>query len=264
MAKATRSQIIIGVIAALLALVALGIAVYHIKPHCMDKTSTTKDTECSQTMIDICPGALNLSTKTSSRENSLICPWKKATYIIGIISLALTICLMIIFAFALLGKTVKIPMLLLGVVVIPLLLVGCALMIKDIVDGFKFVSKLTGSYSLKPGTYIVNAILMLVSIGMSAWAIKTSFTLSAQNNSNNSGNVVVKVDSAASAASHQQIYTDNSHSVPKTNWQDQSAMNVTYGNHQMNTYGNQQTNTYGNQHTNTNGNHQTNRNNRLY
>ena len=174
---------IIGAFGILLTLTALALIAYHTTPHCTDK--------CDDNIEDICPGALWI-TSGSTTKTKIVCPWKKGTVITGLISLCLTLILMICLFLTLTGKTLKMPMAVLGAIIIPLLLVSFGLMIKDLVNGFKFLKDLSGSYSVMPGSYIVNAILMIVSVGIVAWAVKLGWM--ANEESAKSPNAVMKMN----------------------------------------------------------------------
>lgn len=212
-----------GVTGVLLALVALGLVAYHTEPHCSYETASGKITECAPNLTEQCPGAFSSYLKNSVGESSTVCPWRKPTYILGLISLSLTQIIMILFVLVLKGKRVQTYMGILGAVVIPLLIAACALMIRDIADGFKYFANTPGTYTFRPITYIVNAVLMLVSISLVAWAIKAGFKMGA--GGQNTQKAVVKIDPAAHL--HQQMHSDNSQAVPKSNWQDQTSVNVT-------------------------------------
>jgi len=242
-----NSRVIVLLIGVVAAVVAIGLDAYHTKAHCSDKTPTETSSECDPDIVAQCPGAYAVSVSLNGYSQSLKCPWRKATYILGFASLALTIILFVLFGIVVCGNPLKAIMVIVGIVSIPLLLVACGLMIKDLVEAFKYLADHPGTYSVPVGTYVANAILMIISAILSAWAIRTAFKISNEAAANQRG--VAKVNSGAQ--SHQQI-ANHSQSVSRGNWQDTSSMNIsnTYGNQQ--TYGN--TNTYGNSNSHRNNN----------
>ena len=65
-------------------------------------------------------------------------PLKAATYVIGLISLCCVIILIIILVVAMRGIPLKTPYTLVGLLAIILLITSIGLMVKDIINGFKY------------------------------------------------------------------------------------------------------------------------------
>ena len=97
---------------------------------------------------------------------------------IGIFSLSLTQILMILFAFQLAGKALKIPMTVLASIILPMLLVACALMVKDITDGYDYSRENPGAYKFLQQSYLINLGLVFASVFVVGWAVRTGFMLS--------------------------------------------------------------------------------------
>ena len=241
-----NSRVIVLLIGLAAAVVAIGLDAYHTKPHCSLKTPAETSSDCS--MYDMekqCPGTYAVSQSYGGVSQSIKCPWRKATYILGFASVAVTIILLVLLGVAVCGNPLKAVMVIVGIVGIPLLLVACGLMLKDLVDGFKFLADHPGTYSVPVGTYVANVVLLVILAIISAWAMCAVFKITKEAAASQRN--VVKVNSGAQP--HQQL-ANHSQSVSRGNWQDTSSMNVsnTYGNQythgNLQTYGNQQT--YGN------------------
>ncbi len=166
----------------LLTLLALGLVLYHATPHCSFSSPHSESNVCAEELVEICPGAFKSISSVVRGGNvytsSMMCPWRKPTYMIGIFSLSLTQILMILFAFQLAGKALKIPMTVLASIILPMLLVACALMVKDITDGYDYSRENPGAYKFLQQSYLINLGLVFASVIVVGWAVRTGFMLS--------------------------------------------------------------------------------------
>lgn len=177
-----NSKIAGAIAGCLLTLFALGLVAYNATPHCSFSSPNKESNVCAEELVEICPGAFQ-SFSTFKRggntyKSSLMCPWRKPTSMIAFLSLSLTQILMILFAFQLAGKALKIPMTVLASIILPMLLVACALMVKDITDGYDYFHENPGAYKFMQHSYIVNLLLVFASVFVVGWTVKVGFIMS--------------------------------------------------------------------------------------
>ncbi len=141
---------------------AIGMTGYFTKPHCsVSSASENVKVTCAENMVEVCPGAYNQYLITGSVTTIAKCPWKPATYVIGLISLCLVIILIIILVVAMRGIPLKTPYTIVGLLAIVLLITSIGLMIKDLVNGFKYYRDHDYGTIYYPAAYIVNALLLV-------------------------------------------------------------------------------------------------------
>jgi len=146
----------------MITIAAIGMTGYFTKPHCsVSSASENVKVACHDNMVEMCPGAYNQYLVTGSITAIAKCPWKPATYVIGLISLCLVIILIIILVIAMRGIPLKTPYTLVGLLAIVLLITSIGLMIKDLVNGFKYYKDQTSGTIYYPAAYIVNALLLV-------------------------------------------------------------------------------------------------------
>ena len=173
---------------------ALGFVGYYTKPHCSTSSSSgNTKIKCAENMVEICPGAYNQYLVTASYTAIAKCPWKVPTYVTGIISLCLVIILIVLFFVAMRGIPVKTIFTLLGLLALILMIVSTALMVRDLINGFKFYKDHGAGTIYYPVTYIVNIVLMILGI------LSTSIIICfGRGFKSRSGNIVQRVDGPVS------------------------------------------------------------------
>jgi len=209
---------------------ALGFVGYYTKPHCSTSSSSGNvKVECAENMVEVCPGAYNQYLVYSSGGVAFTaiakCPWKVPTYVIGIISLCLVIILIVLFFVAMRGIPVKTVFTLLGLLALVLLMVATGLMVRDLVNGFKFYADHGTGTIFYPVTYIVNIVLMV--IGTLSTSVLICF---GRGFKSRGGNIVQRVDGPVSVkvSGNQSNHNTPGHGYPNNNSLATSSRNIQY------------------------------------
>ncbi len=166
-----KKPYILLIILILLAIVALGITVFHTTAHCFYKGNGVSATGCDDDLKDNCPYAYAVSGDVLGVSANVFCPWSMKSYITGYVGTGLTILFSVIICFIRREESPRNLIFTLAGLIVGSLLAACGCMAYDIKKAWDIYDADDGSsgYSKQPITYIVNGAINLVLVFVVIW-----------------------------------------------------------------------------------------------